>query len=60
LSANCSMSKLTSTPFFLAAMRIGPMFSRSPLIEPSVSIGSTRAESELILIETFVRGIAPR
>ena len=60
LSANCSMSKLTKTPFRFAAARIGARFSRSPRIDPSVSIGSTRAESELILIETFVRGIGPR
>ena len=28
--------------------------------EPSKSIGSVRAQSELILIETFVRGMGPR
>ena len=51
------MSKFTKTPRFRAASRIGTIPSIRPRIEPSVSIGSTRAVRAVILIETFVRGI---
>ena len=37
-----------------------PQRLRQARSEPSKSIGSVRAQSELILIETLVRGIGPR
>ena len=43
-----------------AASRIGRSASVSAPSEPSKSIGSVRAQSELILIDTLVRGIGPR
>ena len=54
------MSKLMNTPLATAASRIGSSRVIRSRIEPSVSIGSTFAESEDTLIETLQRGIAPR
>ena len=49
-----------SVPFRLASSRIGRSASNKPSTESSFAIGSVFANSELIFIEIFVRGIGPR
>ena len=54
------MSKLMKTPFAAADFRIGTIRSMLAAMQRSNAIGSVRAERLLTLMETFVRGTAPR
>ena len=59
-SEACSMSKAIITLFLAAVSKIGRNDSMSIRSRRSVSIVSVRAQSELSLIETLVRGTGPR